>query len=395
MTRTVALIVAAGRGTRFGGPVPKQYRALGGRAVLARTIAAFRDHPAIDAVRVVIHPDDRARFDAAVAGLDPLPSVDGGASRQDSVRLGLESLAGDAPDLVLIHDAARPFLDAAAIDRVIAALSEAEGAIAALAVTDTIKRQDEDGNSAGTVDRTGLWRAQTPQGFRFPAILAAHRSAPAEGLTDDAAVAELAGLSVRLVPGDERNFKITTEADLIRAEAMLTDSPQSAPPAWEFRTGMGYDVHRFGPGDRVWLCGVELAHDHGLVGHSDADVGLHALTDAILGAIGAGDIGHHFPPSDPQWKGAPSDLFLAHAGRLVAERGGSIAQLDVTLICEKPKIGPYRTAMVARVGEILGLAPDRVSVKATTTERLGFAGRGEGMAAQAIATVRLPADGTG
>lgn len=394
MTRTVALIVAAGRGTRFGGSVPKQYRALGARAVLARTIGVFRDHPAIEAVRVVIHPDDRARYDAAASGLDPLPPVDGGASRQDSVRLGLESLTGDPPDLVLIHDAARPFLDAAAIDRVIAALSEVEGAIAALAVTDTIKRQDEAGNSAGTVDRTGLWRAQTPQGFRFPAILAAHRSAPAEGLTDDAAVAEQAGLSVRLVPGDERNFKITTEADLIRAEAMLTDSPQSA-PVWEFRTGMGYDVHRFGPGDRVWLCGVELAHDHGLVGHSDADVGLHALTDAILGAIGAGDIGHHFPPSDPQWKGAPSDLFLAHAGRLVAERGGSIAQLDVTLICEKPKIGPHRPAMVARVGEILGLARDRVSVKATTTERLGFAGRGEGMAAQAIATVRLPADGAG
>jgi 2-C-methyl-D-erythritol 4-phosphate cytidylyltransferase/2-C-methyl-D-erythritol 2,4-cyclodiphosphate synthase len=394
MARTVALIVAAGRSTRFGGPLPKQYRALGARAVLARTIGIFRDHPSIDAVRVVIHPDDRARYDAAALGLDPLPPVDGGASRQDSVRLGLESLAVDAPDLVLIHDAARPFLDAAAIDRVIAALSEVEGAIAALAVTDTIKRQDEAGNSAGTVDRTGLWRAQTPQGFRFPAILAAHRSAPAEGLTDDAAVAEQAGLTVRLVPGDERNFKITTEADLIQAEAMLTDSPQSA-PAWEFRTGMGYDVHRFGPGDRVWLCGVELAHDHGLVGHSDADVGLHALTDAILGAIGAGDIGHHFPPSDPQWKAASSDLFLAHAGRLVAERGGAIAQLDVTLICEKPKIGPHRTAMVARVGEILGLAPDRVSVKATTTERLGFAGRGEGMAAQAIATVRLPADGTG
>jgi 2-C-methyl-D-erythritol 4-phosphate cytidylyltransferase/2-C-methyl-D-erythritol 2,4-cyclodiphosphate synthase len=394
MTRTVALIVAAGRGTRFGGPVPKQYRDLGGRAVLARTIAVFRDHPAIDAVRVVIHPDDRGRYDKAVAGLDPLFPVAGGASRQDSVRLGLESLAEDPPDLVLIHDAARPFLDPATIDRVVAALAEAEGAIAALAVTDTIKRQDEAGNSAGTVDRTGLWRAQTPQGFRFQAILAAHRSAPADGLTDDAAVAERAGLTVRLVPGEERNFKITTETDLIRAEAVLTDSPQTA-PQWEFRSGMGYDVHRFGPGDRVWLCGVEVPHDHGLVGHSDADVGLHALTDAILGAIGAGDIGHHFPPSDPRWKGSPSDVFLAHAGALVAQRGGSIAQLDVTLICEKPKIGPHRPAMVRRIGEILGIAPDRVSVKATTTERLGFAGRGEGMAAQAIATVRLPADGTG
>ncbi|MBT5415249.1 MAG: 2-C-methyl-D-erythritol 2,4-cyclodiphosphate synthase, partial [Rhodospirillaceae bacterium] len=236
------------------------------------------------------------------------------------------------------------------------------------------------------------------QGFRFPAILAAHREAPAEGLTDDAAVAERAGLAVRLVPGDERNFKITTEDDLRRAEAMLTEtsptSPSGAPsaaPAWEFRMGMGFDVHRFGPGDRVWLCGVAVPHDRGLIGHSDADVGLHALTDAVLGAIGAGDIGHHFPPSDPQWKGAPSDLFLAHAGRLVAERGGSIAQLDVTLICERPKIGPHRPAMVARIGEILGLAPDRVSVKATTTEQLGFTGRGEGMAAQAIATVRLPA----
>lgn len=392
MTRTVALIVAAGRGTRFGGPLPKQYCDLGGHAVLARTAAVLGRHAAIGAVRVVIHPDDRAHYDAAVAGLDLMEPVPGGASRQESVRLGLESLAGDPPGLVLIHDAARPFLEATTIDRVIGALEEAEGAIAALPITDTVKLQDESGNSAGTVDRAGLWRAQTPQGFRFPAILAAHRDAPADGLTDDAAVAERAGLSVRLVQGSERNFKITTEDDLHRAEAMLAEASSHA-TAWEFRTGMGFDVHRFGPGDRVWLCGVAVPHDQGLVGHSDADVGLHALTDAILGAIGAGDIGHHFPPSDPQWRGASSDLFLAHAGRLVAERGGAIVQLDVTLICERPKIGPHREAMVGRVGAILGLSPERVSVKATTTERLGFTGRGEGMAAQAIATVRLPMAG--
>ncbi len=383
MSGCYALIVAAGRGHRFGGEVPKQYRSLGGHAVLRHSAQAFLSHPDVVGVRVVIHADDRALYDGAVEGLTLLDPVPGGAERQESARLGLESLAPQAPDAVLIHDAARPFPDAALIARTIAALSDHDGAVAALPVTDTLKREGGCRSIAGTVERAGLWRAQTPQGFRYAPILAAHRAATGMALTDDAAVAERAGLRVALVPGSEDNFKVTTESDLARAAARLAQH-------WDVRTGMGFDVHRFGPGDMVWLCGVAVPHSHGLVGHSDADVGLHAATDAILGAIGAGDIGQHFPPSDPKWKGAPSHLFLAHAGTLVREKGGAIASLDVTFICERPKIGPHRAAMVARMADILGLDPGRVSVKATTTERLGFTGRDEGMAAQAIATVRLP-----
>ncbi len=302
---------------------------------------------------------------------------------RNSVRLGLESLTGLAPQRVLIHDAARPFLDDATIERVLAALDQAPGAIPALPLRDTVKRGAGE-TVVAALDRADLWRALTPQGFDFQAILAAHRAIAGEDLPDDAAVAERAGLTVRLVAGSEDNFKVTEPADFARAERLL------ACGAAEFRTGLGFDVHAFGQGDHVWLCGVKVPFMRGLVGHSDADVGLHALTDAILGALGNGDIGMHFPPSDPKWRNAASQLFLRHAADLVAGRRGGIVHVDVTLICENPRIGPYRDAMVARIAEILGLAKSRVSVKATTTEQLGFTGRGEGIAAQAVATLRLP-----
>lgn len=383
----IALIVAGGSGRRFGAQRPKQYHDLLGKPVLRRTVEAFLRHPGIDGVQVVIDPACRALYDVAVAGLDLPDPVTGGASRQDSVRNGLERLAGQAPDRVLIHDAARPLVDAATISAVIAALDTHPGAIAAVPVADTLKRSGDGlakGLVAATVDRSALWRAQTPQGFRFPEILAAHRAAAGLELTDDAAVAERAGLPVALVPSREENFKVTTQDDLTRAGQML------ALALGDVRTGSGFDVHRFTAGDHVTLCGVAVPHSQGLEGHSDADVGLHALTDAILGALGAGDIGSHFPPSDPQWRGADSAKFLRHAADLVAARNGAIAHVDVTIICERPKVGPHREAMVSRIAQILGIAADRVSVKATTTERLGFTGRGEGIAAQAVATVRLP-----
>ncbi|MGE5546526.1 MAG: bifunctional 2-C-methyl-D-erythritol 4-phosphate cytidylyltransferase/2-C-methyl-D-erythritol 2,4-cyclodiphosphate synthase [Solirubrobacterales bacterium] len=383
MAKVVALVVAAGRGRRFGGEIPKQYLDLAGRPVLRHTLTAFTVNPEIDAVRAVIHPDDRGLYDVAAAGLGILDPVDGGASRQDSVRLGLESLEAMAPDIVLIHDGARPFIDAGTIHRVVAALDHAPGAVAAIPVSDTLKRGVE-GRIAATVDRANLWRAQTPQGFRYGDILAAHRAAAGGAeLTDDAAVAENAGLPVAVVMGAEDNVKITTAADLERARRQFTGPG-------EFRAGTGFDVHRFVPGTGVWLCGTQVPHDCGLEGHSDADVALHALTDAVLGAIAAGDIGHHFPPSDPRWRGAASHLFLSHAAGLVAALGGRIVNVDVTIVCERPKVGPYRAAMQARVAEILGIRQDRVSVKATTTEGLGFTGRREGIAAQATATVWLP-----
>jgi 2-C-methyl-D-erythritol 4-phosphate cytidylyltransferase/2-C-methyl-D-erythritol 2,4-cyclodiphosphate synthase len=383
MTSCIALVVAAGRGTRLGGPLPKQYLPLAGRPLLRHSLDALASHPRIAAVRVVFNPDDGVHYDAATKGLSLLPPVAGGAARQDSVRLGLESLAERAPDRVLIHDGARPFLDHSTIDRVLDALVETPGAIPALPLRDTVKR-GRDGRVAETLDRAALWRAQTPQGFHYAAILAAHRAAAGDDLSDDAAVAERAGLAVRLVAGNEANFKVTTSDDLLQAERLL------AARQGDIRTGQGFDVHAFGPGDHVWLCGLAVPHERGLIGHSDADVGLHALTDAILGALGAGDIGAHFPPSDAQWRGAPSHRFLRHAADLVAAAGGSIGHVDVTLICERPKIGPHRDAMVARIAEILAVDRRRVSVKATTTEQLGFTGRGEGIAAQAVATVRLP-----
>ena len=378
---TVVLIVAAGRGSRFGGAAPKQYVDLAGKPVLRYSLETFLRHPRIDAVRVVIHANDRAFYDDVAKGLSPLEPVTGGATRQESVLRGLQSLRQASPGTVLIHDAARPLVDHALIDRMIDALVDKPGAIPVLPVADTVKR-GSDGVVQETLDRTTLWRAQTPQAFRFADILAAHDAASGRELTDDAAVAEAAGLAVALVAGAEENFKVTTEADLQRARQLLV-------PASDIRVGNGFDVHRFGPGDKIMLCGIAVSHTHGLIGHSDADVGLHALTDAILGAIGAGDIGQHFSPNDPRWKGADSAQFLAHAASLVKARGGRILSGDITIICERPKVGPHREKMVARVAAILGLDPSRISVKATTTEGLGFTGRAEGIAAQATASVAL------
>ncbi len=383
MASVYALVVAAGRGSRFGGDLPKQYLPLGGQMVLRHAVVALARHDRVANVLVAIRPEDRPLFDRAVLGLQILPPVSGGATRQDSVRLGLEALAIHRPEYVLIHDGARPFPDPGLIDRVIDGLDRAPAAIPCLPLRDTIKRAD--GAAIwGTIDRSDLWRAQTPQGFRFDAILAAHRAAAGHAFTDDSAVAEAAGLVPVLVEGGEGNLKVTTAEDLIAAERLI------AARQGDFRVGQGFDVHAFGPGGKLVICGVEIPHAAGLVGHSDADVGLHALTDAVLGAIAAGDIGMHFPPGNPEWRGAASDQFLRHAADLVQARGGTIAAVDVTIICERPKIGPYRAAMVERIATILGILPNHVSVKATTTDRLGFAGRGEGIAAQAVATVRLP-----
>jgi len=384
MSGCIALIVAAGRGQRFGGELPKQYCDLGGYPVIWRTLAAFIEHSQVSAVKVVIHPDDRNLYDAVIAShasLKLLEPVHGGVTRQQSVRLGLESLSEENPDFVLIHDAARPFVSGTIIEQVIAALADAKGAIAALPVYDTLK-SSENGYVVTTVDRTGLWRAQTPQGFHFSDILTAHQNAPAQEMTDDAAVAEKAGFAVELVQGSAENIKITSMEDLKMAEHRLGN--------WEHRTGMGFDVHRFCPGDHVTLCGVTIPYPFALDGHSDADVALHALTDALLGTIGEEDIGHHFPPADVQWKDASSDLFLAKARELIRKRGGVIVNVDVTIICEEPKIGPHRQAMREAVAAVLQVAPERISLKATTTERLGFTGRKEGIAAQAVATVKTP-----
>ena len=384
MNQTIALVVAAGRGHRIGGETPKQYRAVAGLPLLRHSTSTLARHPAIDAVRVVIHPDDRSLYDGAVVGLGLLDPVDGGPARQDSVRLGLESLAAEPPDRVLIHDAARPAVDRRLIDRVIAALDATPGAIPALPVSDSLKRANGDRRVTGAVDREGLWRAQTPQGFRYADLLEAHRAAAGRAFTDDAAVAEAAGLAVGLVDGSADNIKVTTEADFARAERLLGGLVET-------RVGMGFDVHAFEPGDHVVLCGVRIAHEAGLAGHSDADAGLHALVDAVLGALGAGDIGAHFPPSDPAWKDADSGRFAAHVRQMIANADGEIANLDVTLACEAPRLAPHRAAMIARVAELFGAPASRVSVKATTTERLGFLGRGEGIAALAVATLRLRA----
>ena len=354
--------------------------------MLRWSIDEFRKHHCVTEVRVVIQSAHRSLYEAAVESLNLPEPIYGGATRQESVRLGLEGLTEHPPERVLIHDAARPLVSCGVIDRVMDALKDHPGAITALAVTDTL-HQSRDKLVGGTVDRSGLWRAQTPQGFDFRRILAAHRLAAAVPLTDDAAVAAHAGLAVSLVAGSEDNFKVTTGDDLSRAERILMAN------LGDVRTGFGFDVHRFAPGDRVILCGVSIPHDRALEGHSDADVGLHALTDAILGAIGLGDIGMHFPPSNPQWRGADSAIFLRHAVELLHGKGGRLANADVTFLCERPKIGPRRPAMVARLASLLGVAADRVSVKATTTERLGFTGRGEGIAAQAVVTVRLPLAG--
>ncbi|WP_416896861.1 MAG: bifunctional 2-C-methyl-D-erythritol 4-phosphate cytidylyltransferase/2-C-methyl-D-erythritol 2,4-cyclodiphosphate synthase [Minwuia sp.] len=386
-----AVIVAAGRGTRLGAPLPKQYVALGDGPVLRRTVRTFLEHPLIDLVLVVYTPSDEALYLSAVGDLPLLPPAAGGDSRQQSVLNGLEALQDHSVGKVLIHDAARPFVDAATITAVIEALETEDGALPVLPVADSIKLIDG-GRVAGEVDRDTLGRAQTPQGFRFEAILTAHRAAAGRNLTDDAAVARAAQLSVTAVPGSERNFKITTAEDLERARGIASDGTATTAPAIEYRTGSGFDVHRHTEGRPMILCGIEIPYRLGLAGHSDADVGLHAITDALLGSLADGDIGDHFPPTDPQWKGAPSDAFLRFAAERVTARGGEIVSIDATLICEAPKIKPHRQAMRARIAGICGLEIDRVSVKATTTEKLGFTGRGEGIAAQAVCTVALPRD---
>jgi 2-C-methyl-D-erythritol 4-phosphate cytidylyltransferase/2-C-methyl-D-erythritol 2,4-cyclodiphosphate synthase len=367
---TTALIVAAGSGTRAGGALPKQYAVVAGKPLVAHAYAAFAAHPAVDEVVVVIAPGAEA---LALAALGAVRTVVGGATRRESVARGLAAVTGAS---VLVHDAARPFVPAAVIDRVLAALDGAEAAMPVLAVADTLVRD------GAVVPRDGLARVQTPQGFRVAALRAAHAGWPAgDEATDDAQMVRRLGGSVALVQGDAMLDKVTHPEDFAAAEARVT---------WETRSASGFDVHRLEAGEELWLGGVLIPHDKGLSGHSDADVGLHALTDALLGTIAAGDIGTHFPPSDPQWKGADSAQFLQHAATLIADKGGRIDFVDLTLICEAPKIGPHREAMRARIGALLGLREDRVSIKATTTERLGFTGRGEGIAAQAVATVSLP-----
>ncbi|MDQ0393849.1 bifunctional 2-C-methyl-D-erythritol 4-phosphate cytidylyltransferase/2-C-methyl-D-erythritol 2,4-cyclodiphosphate synthase [Labrys monachus] len=384
------LVVAAGRGSRVGGDVPKQYRLLGGRTVLARTLALFERHPSVGSIVVAIGPDDEPLFRPSARGIGKLAGVVvGGRTRQASCLAGLQALAPAKPDIVLLHDAARPFASAGLIDRAIEAALLHGAAVPGLAVTDTVKRIDADGRVVDTPERALLRSVQTPQAFAFGLIHDAHlraASAGIETLTDDGAVVEWAGHPLFVFEGEATNMKLTTEADFQRAEQAV--SPLAA--LGDVRTGTGFDVHAFTDGDHVWLNGVRIPHEQALKGHSDADVGLHALTDAILGAIGDGDIGSHFPPSDPQWKGASSDRFLAHAAGLVARRGGAIAHLDVTILCEAPKIGPHREAMRARIADIAAIPVDRVGVKATTTESLGFTGRREGIAAMASATVRLP-----
>jgi 2-C-methyl-D-erythritol 4-phosphate cytidylyltransferase/2-C-methyl-D-erythritol 2,4-cyclodiphosphate synthase len=385
--RTAALIVAGGRGTRASTPRPKQYAMLGGLSVLARSVLAFLDCRAIGLVQVVIAAGDAPLYAAAIGAIAEerlLAPTRGGATRQRSVRNGLRALAEHAPDLVLIHDAARPFLAQSVIMRVLAALADAPAAIAAIPLTDTLKAAVEGNRVSATLERTGLWRAQTPQGFRFADILAAHEAADKAGLhafTDDAALAAWAKVPVEMVMGSEENRKLTTPADLAAAERA------SAFP--DVRTGQGFDVHRLVAGDHVWLCGIRLAHDRGLEGHSDADVALHALTDALLGAVGDGDIGEHFPDTDPRWKGAASELFVREALRRIGARNGHVSNVDVTILCEAPRIAPHRAVMRARLAELLQIDSSRIGVKATTSEGLGFTGRREGIAALASATVIL------
>lgn len=371
--RIAAIIVAAGRGSRAGGNLPKQWQSLEGRSLAARSVAALR--PFVGRMVLVIHPDDSA----SAQTIDNVEIVTGGATRGASVRAALERLADSEIDAVLIHDAARPLVPHAVIARVVDALAVYPGAAPALPVSDALW-QGVSGRVAGTADRTGLYRAQTPQGFLFPAILAAHR-AHSGGAADDVEVARAAGLDVRIVEGDEENFKITHPGDFARAARVLGGRQL------DVRVGNGFDVHAFAAGSAVTLCGVQVAHERALLGHSDADVGMHALTDAIYGALSEGDIGRHFPPSDPQWKGADSATFLRHASSRITSRGYCLSQADVTLICERPKIAPHADAMRAALADILGIGVDRISVKATTSEQLGFTGREEGIAALATATL--------
>jgi len=378
---TAALIMAAGKGARFGGDIPKQYQALRGQSVLARAIDAFARNPRIDMICCVYAAEMADLFHAATCARTPDLAVVGGATRQESVRAGLEALAqaNPAPDYVLIHDAARPFAPETVIDAVIERLAKADAAAPALPVADTVSGSE--GQSFGAeIDRTGLLRRQTPQGFRFQPILEAHRAFADAEATDDIALARLAGLQADATPGSMRLHKLTTPDDRRLLETMIDASAWSA-------VGQGFDVHAFGPGDHVILCGVAIPHAHGLSGHSDADVAMHALTDAMLGAVGGGDIGQLFPPSDPQWRGADSAIFLERARLEIEQIGARLEAVDVTIICEAPKVGPHRDAMRERLAALLRLPVERVNVKATTTEKLGFTGRGEGIAAMATASV--------
>jgi 2-C-methyl-D-erythritol 4-phosphate cytidylyltransferase/2-C-methyl-D-erythritol 2,4-cyclodiphosphate synthase len=393
-----ALIVAAGRGSRAGDGIPKQYRPLHGKPVLTRTLETFLAHGQIEAAVVVIHPDDQEFYEASLqllpAHLRPklLSFVHGGETRQDSVRHGLEALAAAAPDIVLVHDAARPFATASLIERAVEAAERWNAAVPGTPVTDTIKLIGQRSEVVSTPDRASLRAVQTPQAFHFLTLLDAHRKAAASSLnafTDDGALAEWAGLPVHVFEGEPGNTKLTHPADFHEAERRLKGPSMT----YVTRLGTGFDVHAFGEGDHVWLGGIRIAHDRGVVAHSDGDVILHALTDALLGALADGDIGTHFPPSDPQWRGASSARFLAYAVDLVRRRGGLVDHLDTTLLCEKPRLGPHREAMRLRIAEIAGLRLDQVSLKATTTEKLGFTGRSEGIAAQAAATIRLPEAG--
>lgn len=385
MTGCIALVLSGGSGNRFGDETPKQYLQLGDRSVIRHAIDIFAGHPGIDAVRVVRRPQDQELYDRTTTGISILNPVDGGNTRQNSVLLGLESLQDLDPQNVLIHDGARPFPGTDLISNILEALNNHQAVIPALPVFDTIK-QITSGSTIieKTLDRGQLWRAQTPQAFDYKTILSAHRKAAGMELTDDAMVAEHAGIPVTIIDGSEGNIKITTQEDMQQAMRMLEIGTLVS------RVGTGFDVHQFGPGDHAMLCGVEVPHDHGLEGHSDADAPMHALTDAILGAIAAGDIGSHFPPSDEKWRGAASSEFLKHAATLVAKLNGKIQNVDVTIICEKPKVGPYRDQMRQKLAEILEIPVSAVSVKATTTEQLGFTGRNEGLAAQAIVSITLP-----
>ena len=383
-----AVIVAGGRGQRAGGDVPKQYRQLAGEAVIRPALKAFLDHPKVNAVQPVIHVEDEAAFKAATTGLKPfrLP-VAGGATRQGSVRAGLEALRTSSPDFVLIHDAARPFLTADLISRAIEAAAKHGAAVPAVPVADTVKKVDDHEVITETLDRSRLRLVQTPQAFSFSLIMDAHQRAANAGrddFTDDAALAEWAGHRVTAFAGESSNVKLTTNDDIVRAEALRMAALA------DVRTGNGFDVHAFGDGDHVMLGGIRIPHSGGVIGHSDADVVLHALVDALLGALADGDIGTHFPPSDPQWRGASSDHFLEFACGRVRARGGMIAHLDATVVCEVPRVSPHRDAMRGRIAAIAGIPIERVAVKATTSEKLGFTGRREGIVAMATATVRLP-----
>ena len=386
MTGCVVLILSGGSGARFDSKIPKQYFKLGEKTIIRHAIDAFLEHPGIDKIRVVRRPQDKHLYEESVTGISILEPADGGKTRQDSVRLGLESLKDIKPKWVLIHDAARPFPNKSLISRTLSGLNKNPAVVPVLPLLDTIKELEDDRKTIKkTLDRNKLWRTQTPQGFHYKAILSAHRKTAQEEMTDDAAIFEMAGVPVTVVDGHNENIKITTQEDIQQAIKMLNFSDSVT------RVGTGFDVHRFGPGNHVILCGIKIDHECGLEGHSDADVPMHALTDAILGAIAAGDIGSHFPPTDERWRDAASDQFLKYATKLVRDLKGKILNVDITIICESPKISAHREAMRKRISEIIEIPTSSVSVKGTTTEQLGFTGRGEGIVAQAITSILLPA----